>query len=178
MPPIWTIMIRGFGLVGVAVLLWLSVITDVAPFTTDARAWPLPDLLFLALACLALRRPSLLPAPLVMGAGLLRDLLTGAAVGPGALALMLGVRLLGARAEPLRNRSLAVEWAHVAVVAVLVVTLPALMLWATLASVPHSGDLLGRWAMTVIAYPAVVLVLRVGREHGLRPGEIAREGRA
>jgi hypothetical protein len=175
MPPVWTVIGHLSRLAVAALLMWLAIAVDLAPLTGAARGWPMPDPLFLVTACLALRRPGLVPAPLVLGAGLLRDLLAGGAVGPGALALLVVSRVMRARAPALRRRSLVVEWLDVAAMAVVAVALPALLLWLTLADVPSATALGGRLLATVLAYPLAVALLRVGRERALRTDDATRE---
>jgi rod shape-determining protein MreD len=178
MPPVWTLVSHLAGLAVAAALMWLAIAIDLAPLTGAARGWAMPDLLFLVTACLALRRPGMVPAPLVLVAGLLRDLLAGGAVGPGALALLVASRFLRGRAPALKRRSLLVEWLDVTAMAVLTVVLPALLLWVTLADVPSAASLGLRLLATVLAYPLVVAVLRVGRARALRTDDIGDEARA
>lgn len=175
MPPVWTLINHVAGLAATTALMWVAIAIDLAPLTGTARGWAIPDLLFLVTACLALRRPAMVSAPLVLGAGLLRDLLAGGAVGPGALALLLSSRFLRGRAPALKRRSLMVEWFDVTAMAALMVILPALLHWVTLSDVPSSARLGLRFLATVLAYPLVVAVLRVGRERALRTDDTSFE---
>jgi cell shape-determining protein MreD len=172
MPPIWELVKAGIGLIGVVALLWLGIAVDLAPLNTDAEAWPHPDLLFLLVACLVLRRPSLCPSVLVAAAGLLRDMLTGAAVGAGMLALLIAASLLCRVAPSLVTRSFPVEWIHVMLAAALAIFLPVPMLWLALSEGSSLGALSARWLTTVAAYPVVVVLLRIGRDERLRAGNL------
>jgi rod shape-determining protein MreD len=175
MPPVWTILTRGMAMMAVACVLWMAIVLDLAPFAHGDAGWTMPDALFLCIACVTLRRPTLLPAPLVLAIGLLRDLLAGGPVGAGALGLLLAQRALLARAGALKDRTFAVEWAHVAAAAALAAALPPLLPWLTLSPGPGLGDLAPRLVMSVLAYPFVVAVLRVGRDARMRRGAMTGE---
>lgn len=162
------------GLALVAVLGWLAIAVDISPLSGAARDWSLPDALFLILACLVLRRPALVPLPLVFALGLLRDLLAGAAVGVGALGLVVGIEILRTLAPRLRHRSLVMEWLQVVGVAAVALMVPVLLLWMSLADVPAFPDLAGRLIATAAGYPVAVALLRVG--HARPRPEV--EGRA
>lgn len=167
-------LLRLAGLALATGLGWLGIALDLAPLSGDARGWPLPDLLFVVMACLVLRRAALVPAPLVFALGLVRDLLSGGAVGPATLGLLLGIEILRGHAPALRRRSFAMEWLQVGGVAVIVLGLPVGLLWLTLADVPPMSDLLARLAATVAAYPIAVALLRVGHEGPRTEAEAGR----
>lgn len=165
---IWPVLRRLIGLAGVLALLWVALALDLAPFAGAALSWPAPDLLVCIVACLVLRRPAVMPGLLVFAAGLVRDFLSGGAVGPGALSLLLACEMLRGRAAVLHRRGFLLEWAEVAAVAALPVLLPAALQWIAFEEVPGQGRLAVRWLATALCYPAVVALLRVGHDRSLR----------
>jgi rod shape-determining protein MreD len=156
------VMLHVSRLAATAVLLGLSIAADLAPLAGGAQGWPMPDLLLCAVACVVGRRPRMMPAPLVLAAGLVRDLLSGAPVGPAAAALLIGATYLRDRAATPGSPGFAMEWLRFAAVAAGTLVLPSVLLWATFAGVPEATALGLRWAATVAAYPVVVALLRVG----------------
>lgn len=163
MPLPLTVMLYLARLAATAVLLGLAIAVDLAPLAQGAQGWPVPDLLLCAVACIVGRRPRMLPSWLVFAAGLARDLLSGAPVGPGTAALVVGAAYLRDRAATPRGPSFAAEWLRFAAVAGGTLILPAALLWVTFAGVPDAAALGSRWAATVAAYPLVVGLLRIGR---------------
>ena len=147
----------------VAALLALAVAIDLAPLAGPQRLWPMPDLLFAVVARLSLCRPAWLPVPMVFAAGLTRDLLAGGAVGPGALVLTLLADRMARSGAGLRRQGLLTEWLVAATGAAVAIMVPAALVWVVLADAPASGALLARWLATVLAYPAMMLLLPVGR---------------
>ena len=168
---LWPVLRRLIGLSGALALLWIALAVDLAPFEGAAVAWPAPDLLFCVIACLVLRRPAVVPVPLVFAVALLRDFLSGGAVGAGALALLLATEILRGRAMALSRRGLAVEWLEVAAVAAVPVLLPTLLQWLALEEVPGQGPLAQRWLATALCYPVVVALVRVGHDRALRDAD-------
>jgi rod shape-determining protein MreD len=152
---------RGAALMGVAALLSIGVSLDLAPLSGAWRAWPMPDLLLCMVLVLAIRRPWLMPVLLVFAAGLLRDLLSGGPVGPGALLLALVSETVSRRHALARRHERLGEGLVVALAAAVVVVVPAVMLWMVLAEAPGWGALWARWLATLVAYPVVAILLPV-----------------
>ena len=154
----------------VAVGVALAAAIDFMPLLGAAKTWPVPDLLLCLVVCLSLRRPAWLPLALVFAAGLGRDLLTGGAVGAGAMVLLLIADRLSSRATAQRSAGWLGEWAAAAAAAVLMVAVPALLVWLVLADVPSAGALLDRWLATVAAYPVVALLVPLRRRRDAAGG--------
>lgn len=170
MMALFPLVARVGALVAVVAVLGVAVAVDHAPLLGRWRAAPMPDLLLCLVALLRLRRPWLLPVPLVFVAGLGRDLLSGGAVGPGALALALVADALSRRAAVGRRIDLVRELAAVAAAAAVVLLVPVALLLIAFAEAPGWGDLGARWLATVAAYAVIATVVPFGRGGVPRPG--------
>lgn len=152
--------LRLAGYAAFAACGWLAIALGLAPIGGGIGALSGPDLLFCAVAVVAVRRPKLAPPPLVFALGLARDMLGGGAVGLGALALTLSTAALRAQADALRRRGFLVEWGLATLWAAAALVLPWLLLTATLAPAPPLASLAGGWLATALAYPLFALMLR------------------
>lgn len=162
-PRLQAVLAGGLGFVALSVLL---VVVKLLPLGIGAEGWPAPDLLMCLLVAWMIRRPDLLPMPLVAAVFLWADLMLMRPPGLwAALAVLAGEwlrrRQRGLRAAPLMAEPgllaglmVAMVLAHWAVLAVLFVDQPRLG-WQLL-QVP----------VTVLAYPVVAGVLHAG--FGLR----------
>lgn len=172
------VLLGGLGFVALSVLL---VLAKLLPLYPAAEGWPAPDLLFCMLVAWMIRRPDLLPMPVVAVVFLWADLMLMRPPGLwAAFAVLAGEwlrrRQRGLRAAPLlaepgllAGLMVAMILAHWAVLAVLFVDQPPLG-WQLL-QVPG----------TVLAYPVVAMALHWGLGLRRRPvveGFGRREARA
>jgi hypothetical protein len=168
--------LRLLRLAVMASLAWVAIAAEVAPAAGSTRTVPAPDLLLGLFAAAAIRGPAAAPALLVFGAGVLRDLLTGAPPGLGAVGLIAGVEVLKRAGASLRRRRFGLEWAAVAGAGAAAVAAQALLLGLTLYPPPPLGDLALRAGMTALAYPvaalAARLALRLGPRAAVAEGEL------
>lgn len=129
------------------------------PFGTS-RAVAMPDLVFCLLAACVLRDPRAAPLWMVLGLGLMGDLLLSRPPGLGALALVLATELLRARARLLRGAPFLVEWIAVALSFAAMLAGMEAVLRLVLAPAPGADLLMPHLVATALAYPLVVLALR------------------
>jgi rod shape-determining protein MreD len=157
--------LRALGAAALAAFGWAAVAIELAPSVPR----PAPDLLFCVVALWAIRRPAAAPLILAFLLGLGRDLVSGAPAGLGALALTLSAAALRSAGATLRRRNVIVEWAAVVAVAAAALLGQRLLLALTLAPAPGLGDLASRLAATALAWPVVVLALRLPARIGPAP---------
>lgn len=147
-----------------AAVLWLAWRLMPAPVSQAVwhAGWPAPDLL-LAVACaVVLRRPEFLPAVLIAALALLEDLLTLRPPGLWAALMLVGTEFLRARAAFSREVSLVAEWLLVALTVAALFALNRLVLGLFFVPQPALAAVMGQAVATILAYPAVVGVLRFG----------------
>jgi len=145
--------LRGVALVA---FCWVAIAVEIAP-----RSLPvMPDLLFCVAAGWTLARPGRAPLTLIFAAGLMRDLLTDAPVGAGALGLVVGVALLQSHAPALAARGLPAMLLGVGAALLVAVMLPCALLLVTLAPTPDAGAVAARLLLTAALFPPVALLLR------------------
>lgn len=144
---------RGVALVA---FCWVAIALELAPRSLAVK----PDLLFCVAAGWALARPGRAPLTLIFAAGLLRDLLTDAPVGAGALGLVVGVALLQSQAATLAARGLLATLLGVGAALLVAVMLPCALLLLTLAPVPDASAVAARLLLTAALFPPVALLLR------------------
>lgn len=139
---------------------WAAILIEIAPLGGRAGATPSPDLLFCVAAVLVLRRPAATPASLVLLLGLARDLVSGGAVGLGALTLLAAVEVLRWTRERLQRRSFIYEFAAVGALAIAMSLVQVVIL--TFAFTPSPAlETLGLGVLvTVAAYIGIALVFR------------------
>ena len=138
----------------------LAIFGEAAPLSHRAGAAPSPDLLFLVVAFFAIRRPGTALMLLVFLLGVVRDLLTDAPVGAGALSLFAAAEGLRALGPTLRPRSFAAEIAAVAAALAASLAVQWLLVLLTLLQPPPPIVLVRQWALSVALYPVVALLLR------------------
>jgi rod shape-determining protein MreD len=148
-------MTRAAAPAALALLALLAIHLPMAPVSQAAERAATPDLLFALLAAWVLVRPETLPLVLVLGLGLLADVLLGRPLGLGALALVAATEVLRGR-----RAGFLAGWAAVAVLFAIVLAAASLVL--ALAFLPGPGlEVLARhWLATVAAYPVVALLVR------------------
>lgn len=155
------------------VLLVLAILyLQLLPLQTMPRSWAGPDLIVLFTVAWAIRRPDYVPALSVAIMTLLVDLILMRPPGVMA-AIMVGARQVLKRQEPgLRDSPFLVEWLTASAALATIMLANRLVLAIFLVGQPALGMDVSQLFLSVLAYPAVVLVSRVGL--GLRkmvPGE-------
>ncbi|MEM6489330.1 MAG: rod shape-determining protein MreD [Pseudomonadota bacterium] len=137
-----------------------AVLVEAAPVGLTPRGLPSPDLVFLVVAVVAVRRPDCVPILPVFALGLVRDLLTDLPTGLGALTLVLSAEVLRTQAAALARASLLREAAIIAVVCLVAMALQYVLTLAMLAQPPYVMAVVRQWLLTVLAWPLVLIVVR------------------
>lgn len=148
---------RALFLAIVAVTLFLRLL----PLSPGHGGFPGPDLVLALTLAWLVRRPDFVPAPLIVAVFLLEDLVFLRPPGLWPLIVLLGTEFLRARRDSLRTLTFAVEWLAAAAVIAAMVLANRAVLALVMVPQPVLGQELLRLVMTVLAYPAVVLVSRM-----------------
>ena len=165
---------RGLFVAAVTVNLFMHLL----PLPAEAGGLPGPDLLMALCCAWVLRRPDHLPALLIAGAVLVEDMLLMRPPGLWAALMLLGTEFLRSRAAFSRELTFVSEWVMVAVVMLAMALGYRLALAVTMTPQVGLGMTLIQVVLTILAYPAVVGVLRLA--FGLRKpatGEVDALGR-
>ncbi|MEL6768262.1 MAG: rod shape-determining protein MreD [Pseudomonadota bacterium] len=150
-----------------ALVAIIAVALEAAPTGLHPYALPSPDLLALAVAVFAVRRPDSVPIMLIFALGLMRDLMTDLPVGIGTLSLVLYTEALRSAAPLLARGSLLREWLAVAAALFAMMTMQYVLVLLTFSQPPYFLTLGRQWALTAAAWPIVFFLLRWGC--GIRP---------
>lgn len=148
---------RALFVLAAGVMLFLRIL----PVPREAGALPGPDLLMCLTCAWVLRRPGHLPALLIALVVLVEDLALQRPPGLWAAIMVLGAEFLRSRAAFLRELSLLSEWGMVAVVMLVMLLADRLLLALALLPQPGPGLMLVQFALSLLAYPVVVGVLRL-----------------
>ena len=139
----------------IAGLAMAAIYLALVPFGAPG-APPMPDLVYCLLAAWVIRRPARAPLWMVVGLGLVADLMLSRPLGLGALGLLVVSERLRAHTGLLHGHGFVVEWLAVALgFAVLLAIMQAGLLFV-FADAPSVPVLLWYLATTVLAYPLVV----------------------
>lgn len=145
------------------------VLVKLLPLGSGGGGWPVPDLLLCLLVAWMIRRPDLLPMPLVAAVFLWADLMLMRPPGLWAALAVLTGEWLRNRQRSLRAAPLIAEPGLLAALMVAMV----LAHWAVLAVLfvdqPRLGQQLLQVPVTVLAYPAVAALLQLGLGLRRRP---------
>ncbi|MCC5987958.1 MAG: rod shape-determining protein MreD [Pararhodobacter sp.] len=173
-PRLDSLAFAGLYLLLFAVALFIRLL----PLDVTGGMLPMPDLMLCLTMAWVLRRPAHLPAPLIGLAYLAEDLLTLRPPGLWALMVLAGTEFLRRRQAVAREINLALEWALVAgVMLVMVLANRTVLAIVMVPQPPLDLSLLGL-GLTVFFYPPVVLVLHfVLRIRKPAPGELDELGR-
>lgn len=138
-----------------------------------------PDLLFCLIVAWTIRQPAAVSIWLVLGLGLLADLILSRPVGLGALGLLLAAETARIEAPRLRGRPFLLEWLAVMLGFALMLAAIALALRVSFADGPGLPALLRHLAATALAYPLVVggLVWVLGLGAPRRDSRLSTMGR-
>lgn len=153
-PLVETAMLLGLGLAAIYVAL--------LPWSLAPDRLPSPDLVFCLVAAWVIRRPAASPLWAIVLLGLAGDLLMSRPVGLGALGLLLAAEALRANAGIARSAPFAVEWLAVAAAFAAMLLAMALALQMVFLDRPGLAPLARHVAVTALAYPFVVALLRWG----------------
>jgi rod shape-determining protein MreD len=138
----------------------LAVYVEAAPLGVGPAAPPSPDLLLCVVVYWAAHRPGATPLIAVFALGLVRDLLTDAPAGAGALALVLAAEAVKAMPRRLARGSFFVEWLVLAGAALGTSTLMWLLVLLSFAQPPYLLDLFHQSLYTAMVYPIIAFTFR------------------
>lgn len=124
--------------------------------------WPMPDLMLALTLAWVVRRPDLLPAPLIAGYVFLEDILMMRPPGLWALLVLGTTEFLRRRNPSLRGLVFGLEYALVGALILGMFTANRLVLGIVMVPQPSLGLSLAQIVGTVAIYPAVVACLHFG----------------
>ncbi len=130
-----------------------------APQQSDAgRPWrlPMPDLMLCLTLAWMLRRPDLLPAPVIAGYFFIEDILLLRPPGLWALLVLMGSEYLRRRSEQLRGYGFLYEYALVAGLMLVLFLANRAVLAIVIMPREPLGLSFAHFLVTVLVYPAVV----------------------
>lgn len=168
--------IWGYRLLFLA-LCFLIAFGRLLPLDAGPGGWPGPDLILGLIFAWVLRRPAYVPLGLVAAIFLITDVMFMKPLGLWSAIGVLGYEFLRRREPTGRDMAFPLEWMLVAGVILSMTVANALILALFAADQPALGLTLLQMIMTVLAYPAVVLVSSY--VFGVRksaPGEVDRLG--
>ena len=157
-----------------ATLMLLAV--ALTPIGHAPSRYPPPDAIFCLLAAVIVRRPALVPAYVVVGLGLLCDILLFRPIGLWTLAMLGATEFLRGKVENIRGLPFIFEWMVVS--AAFLGALAANYAVLTLFLTPQAelGLILMHYLATVIAYPVLVgtanVAFRIRKLHPVEEGGI------
>lgn len=162
-----------------AFLIWAGVIAffQLLPMGDRAGGLPGPDLLLLGTFCWGMRRPDLIPTPLVAVVFLIADVLFMRPLGLWAGLVVIAFEVLRSRSTAWRELNFLLEWLMVSGLIVGVTFANAAVLTVFVVDQASLGMTLIRLIVTIAFYPVVALILI--RFLGLRklaPGAVDRLG--
>lgn|SRR5690625_2020123 len=140
----------------------LAIYIEAAPLGTGPLAPPSPDLLLAVVVYWSARRPRSTPLLAVFILGLVRDMLTDAPTGVGALALVFAAEFLRRIRHRLARSSFISEWLALAAAAFGTSLFAWLLITLTLTKPPFLAVLFHQSLYTIMLYPLVVVALRWG----------------
>ncbi|MGI1661050.1 rod shape-determining protein MreD [Palleronia sp. KMU-117] len=158
-------------------LLAVVMLVGLLPLHPGPGRFPAPDLLLLIVVAWVLRRPDYVPVTLIAAVFLLADFLFLRPPGLWAAIVVLATEFLRAREPGWRDLPFLLEWAIVAGVLGAMTLAYSVALAVFFVDQPGLGRTLLHLAITIAAYPPVVLL--TARALGLRkaaPGEVDQLG--
>jgi hypothetical protein len=159
------------GRAALILLVAVALLVSLAPLGAEAPGLPMPDLVWVLLSLAMIRRPEAAPAGLVIAVSLVADLLRGAPLGLGTLALLAAREAYAYWRLPIRRGPIALEWLAVAGLHAAATAVTALLLRLTFAPLPPFQTLAAAVAVTALGYPPLALLVR-----GLLPRAPGRAG--
>lgn len=147
------------------------------PLSGSAGGVPGPDILLLITCCWGLRRPDLIPTPIVAVVFLLADVLFMRPLGLWAGLVVIAFEVLRSRSTAWRELNFLLEWAMVTGIIVGVFFANAALLTIFVVDQPGLGATLLRLIATIAFYPVVAFILmRTVGLYKLAPGAVDRLG--
>lgn len=149
-----------FGL-GYAAIIASLILVNLLPLAIIPGRFPGPDLMVCVTFAWVLRRPHFVPTPVVAVLFLVADMAFMRPIGLWAAIVVMAVEFLRSREPGTRERPFPVEWGIVAAV-LLTMTLAYRSIQAVfLVDQVALGLEFSQFIITVLCYPAVVLITRV-----------------
>lgn len=121
-------------------------------------AWPKPDILLCLTLAWVVRRPDMLPAPVIVGYFFLEDILLLRPPGLWALIVLVGSEFLRARTVQIRGFGFWLEYLLVSALMLAMFLANRAMLAIVMVPQAPLGLSLALFLGTVLAYPAVVAI--------------------
>lgn len=163
-----------WGMRGLFLAMCLGLIFwKLLPLTRTTPLWLAPDLMLALTLAWTLRRPELVPPLLVAGVFFLADLLFQRPPGLWAALVLIGALWLRRRVRVLREMSFTLEWLLIAICIAAMTVSYRIVLAIAVVDQPQLALSLQRMVITILSYPAVVMLSRVVL--GVRksaPGEV------
>lgn len=154
------------------------ILINLMPLKIIPGRLPGPDLMLCVTLAWVLRRPQFVPLPVVAGLFLLADMFFMRPLGLWAAIVVVAVELLRAREPAIRDQTFPVEWGLVAGVMLIMTAANRMIQTVFLVDQVSLGLEFSQVIMTVLAYPAVVLVTRfVFGVTKMRPDDTEAQGR-
>ncbi|MEM9049563.1 MAG: hypothetical protein AAGC92_12685 [Pseudomonadota bacterium] len=144
----------------VLMLAALFLALALSPAGLAAGRLPMPDPVFALLFICRLRRPEIMPLGLLIALSLVSDLIRGAPLGVGTLAMLAAAEVLLRYRDRILRGGFGVEWLLAACLFGAQMTAQYLLLSITFAPRPSLSALAISAGMTILSYPCVFLVLR------------------
>lgn len=132
----------------------------ILPLNAGFTGWPGPDLGLCLTFVWVLRRPDLLPAPLIGALFLLEDILLYRPIGLWAAFVLAGSEAARLREVRWRDQPFMIEWLRVALLIGVMMLGYRIVQTLFLLPVPALGQVILQYIATVAAYPVVVGVVR------------------
>ena len=161
------------------VLLYAAlVVASLLPLNTMPRNFVGPDLLVCITLVWVLRRPDLVPLPVIAGLFFVTDLLLQRPPGLLTALMVLMTEMLRRRSAAIRALPFLLEWAVAGVVLIGLTLANRLVLAAILTPQAPLGLSFMQMVMTMLAWPVVAMIARFG--FGITrpaPGELDARGK-
>jgi len=148
----WTMRL---GYLALAVLI---VFAQLVPLQTTPRGWAAPDLILCVTFAWALRRPEYVPALAIALAMVFADLILHRPPGLIALLTVIAAEYLKGQIVQVHNEGFLTEMFLVAIAVVFVMIGSRIILALLVLPRPPLGLLVQQAALTIVVYPAIVLV--------------------
>lgn len=137
----------------------LAILLTLAPIGLDPSIWFGPNLLLIALAFWAARRPETVLPVLVFALGLTHELLRAGPIGAETFGLLIAIEILRTLSARAPARTFVEEWVRLVFVAVLLELIVRALFALTLAEPPPLWATVQRLAGTAAFYPIAVFLL-------------------
>ena len=130
------------------------------PLAPGMLGWPGPDMGLVLILAWVLRRPDQIPAPVIVAAVLVEDVLLMRPPGLWALFVLLGSEAARQREHRWRDTGFMVEWLRVAALVGLMMLAQRVVLILFMLPVAALGQVILQYLATVAAYPVAVFAAR------------------